>query len=157
MRASTTPWMYRSSDLQTHGVVEWQRPFNSKRRNTVRHCISTNFSGKREAVEIADDRTHNASPSSKVRLVWLSEDSQWPCGVLFPRAERVAFGQRSIEKVLGVPQLAGTGGEFDPDGPARIASAAIADAIRDRKKAYYRAVSQRKLTHRMRIPPELLQ
>jgi hypothetical protein len=132
-------------------------PFTERRTNMQYYVSNTNFSSGRAPIEVNDDRTHDASRSSKTRLIWLRPDSQFPCGALFPRAKTVAFGKDSIEKVLGVKYLLGTGTEMDPDGPARIASAAIADAIRDRKKAYHRFMARQRLSHKLMIPPELLQ
>ena len=123
----------------------------------MQYYISTSYTGKRTPVQVNDDRTHDAARSAQTRLLWLRSDSQFPCGVVFARAERVSLSTEAIEKALNVSALIGTGAEFDPDGPARIASTSIADAVRERSKAYFKVKGQRKLTHRLDIPPELLQ
>lgn len=122
------------------------------------YISSKNFSAPRQPVEVDDEtRVHDASPSAKVRLIWLKSDSTFPCGVIFPRAARVVWAKEAIEKVLGIKYLIGKGGQFDPDGQYRIAKTSIDNAVRERSKAYHRFMARQRQSHKMVIPPELLQ
>ena len=132
-------------------------PFTERKEKKMKYFVSSSYTGKRVPIEINDDRTHDAARSTQTRLLWLRSDSQFPCGVVFARAERVSLGAEAIGKALNINALIGKGPEMDPDGQYRTAKAAIADAIRERSKAYFKVKGQRKLTHRLDIPPELLQ
>ena len=125
----------------------------------MRYYLSNkNFSSPRRPI-VVNEKTgmHDAPPVAKVRLVWLKEDSAFPCGVVFANTTKVVWSKEKLEKVLNIKYLLGRGGRIDPDGQYRSAQASIADAVRERNRAYHRSVGRQKLTHRMIIPPELLQ